>query len=460
MMFLGCDDLLQPDFVARVQARRTASTRGGRHHPGGRAGHRRARRADRPPDRPGQARRSAARPPAPSSAASSWPRACCAATGSTGPPWSSAPSGSAATPSATACPIIQDLALLIDMVAGRRDARRWTRVVLRLPPARGQRVVGQRCVDGNRFADERRYCREAAEQMAALGWPRAARAARLRAGRHGCTRSRCCPTAAPAARARSRAHVAAPRRRALTAEPAQPHRREGDGRKTSSVSRATRSQLNRRGLLQPGGSHAGRARAGWRRCAAHRRWTPGRAGRTRAPRRRRPPAAPGRSEASTGRPSAIASRTGRPKPSASVGKAMARARPRRSASSASSTQPRSSTQLTHAGLGDDRGEWVLAAAAGDHQAGADVLLDERQGADQPVPVLVRAALAAGEHEVLGGGAARRRRRGARRPAARRAAARAGSPRYFTISSADTSLSVITWAALAAPRFSIHITGRV
>lgn len=76
-------------------------------------------------------------------------------------------------------PIVQDLALVIDMVAAGES--------LVLDPTvcfsyrrHGQSASGTALVDGSRFGDDRRYYAGAATQMAARGWPRAARAARQR----------------------------------------------------------------------------------------------------------------------------------------------------------------------------------------------------------------------------------------------------------------------------------------
>lgn len=76
-------------------------------------------------------------------------------------------------------PIIQDLALLIDMAAGGESLvldpevcfsyRRHTRS-----------ASATSLLHGNRFSDERRYYAAAAAQMSSRGWPRAARTARAR----------------------------------------------------------------------------------------------------------------------------------------------------------------------------------------------------------------------------------------------------------------------------------------
>ena len=76
-------------------------------------------------------------------------------------------------------PIIQDLALLIDMTAAGET--------LVLDPAvsfsyrrHTQSASATSLLHGNRFSDERRYYALAAEQMSAQGWTHAARAARVR----------------------------------------------------------------------------------------------------------------------------------------------------------------------------------------------------------------------------------------------------------------------------------------
>ena len=85
--------------------------------------------------------------------------------------------------------------------------------------------------------------------------------------------------------------------------------------------------------------------------------------------------------------------------------------------------------------------------------------DQREAPDQAVPVLVRPALAAGEHEVLRAAAADAVH-GVSGGQGTTCSRSVGKLRYLTISSADTWLSVITRVALAAPRFSIHFTGPV
>lgn len=76
-------------------------------------------------------------------------------------------------------PIIQDLALLIDMTAAGES--------LVLDPTvcfsyrrHTQSASASSLLQGNRFSDERRYYATAREQMAGLDWRRAARTARLR----------------------------------------------------------------------------------------------------------------------------------------------------------------------------------------------------------------------------------------------------------------------------------------
>lgn len=76
-------------------------------------------------------------------------------------------------------PIVQDLALVIDMTAAGES--------LVLDPTvcfsyrrHSQSASGAALLDGSRFSDDRRYYASAAEQMVAHGWSRAARAARQR----------------------------------------------------------------------------------------------------------------------------------------------------------------------------------------------------------------------------------------------------------------------------------------
>ena len=76
-------------------------------------------------------------------------------------------------------PIVQDLALVIDMVAAGES--------LVLDPTvcfsyrrHSQSASGTSLLDGSRFRDDRRYYAGAAEQMRTHGWSRAARAARQR----------------------------------------------------------------------------------------------------------------------------------------------------------------------------------------------------------------------------------------------------------------------------------------
>ena len=82
-------------------------------------------------------------------------------------------------------------------------------------------------------------------------------------------------------------------------------------------------------------------------------------------------------------------------------------------------------------------------------------------ADEGLEVLVGPALAARHDEVLAvaptGVSLRRSAVAARGTTCRRSA---GKPRKRTISSAETWLSVMTCAALAAAQRSIHFTGRV
>ena len=76
-------------------------------------------------------------------------------------------------------PIIQDLALVVDMTAAGETLAldRHVGFAYRRHTASAS---SSSLLHGSRFADERRYYRDAARQMAELGWSRAARTARLR----------------------------------------------------------------------------------------------------------------------------------------------------------------------------------------------------------------------------------------------------------------------------------------
>ncbi|WP_107767854.1 glycosyltransferase family 2 protein [Nocardioides terrigena] len=76
-------------------------------------------------------------------------------------------------------PIIQDLALVIDMTAAG-ETLAVDREVCFAYRRHGASASSSSLLHGSRFADERRYYRDAAEQMSSLGWRRAARTARLR----------------------------------------------------------------------------------------------------------------------------------------------------------------------------------------------------------------------------------------------------------------------------------------
>ena len=116
-MFLGCDDVMLPDYVARAHALLAAFPDADIFQPG-RAGHRRRRAAGDAARRPGQGVAEAAHQrSAGSSRAKSSPPACSAATGSTGPRWCSAPKKVQRHAFRQDLPIILDLALVLDMVA-------------------------------------------------------------------------------------------------------------------------------------------------------------------------------------------------------------------------------------------------------------------------------------------------------------------------------------------------------
>ncbi|KRF36528.1 glycosyltransferase [Nocardioides sp. Soil805] len=76
-------------------------------------------------------------------------------------------------------PIIQDLALVIDMTAAG-ETLALDRAVGFAYRRHTASASSSSLLHGSRFADERRYYRDAADQMSALGWRRAARTARLR----------------------------------------------------------------------------------------------------------------------------------------------------------------------------------------------------------------------------------------------------------------------------------------
>ncbi|CAA9385901.1 MAG: glycosyl transferase, family 2 [uncultured Nocardioides sp.] len=76
-------------------------------------------------------------------------------------------------------PIIQDLALVIDMTAAG-ETLALDRTVSFAYRRHTASASSSSLLHGSRFADERRYYRDAAAEMAALGWRRAARTARLR----------------------------------------------------------------------------------------------------------------------------------------------------------------------------------------------------------------------------------------------------------------------------------------
>ncbi len=178
IVFLGCDDLLRPDYVGTIRSRRARPGRR-RHRPAGRRRRRRARLRRQAPGRPGEATRLRAAHDRPDDAGRGAARRhpCCAATGCTGPRWRSGPRPCADNSSSTA------------FLSSRTSPSCWTwsldgSQLLVVP----DKVFGYRrhassassatIVDGGRFAGERAYFDIAARQCDAHGWPRAARAAR------------------------------------------------------------------------------------------------------------------------------------------------------------------------------------------------------------------------------------------------------------------------------------------
>ncbi len=83
----------------------------------------------------------------------------------------------AETPFRDGMPLIQDLALVIDIVAAGGSLLVEPTVCFRYRRHRGSASESQ-SLDGTRFQGERAYFRLAAAQVGALGWRRAARAAR------------------------------------------------------------------------------------------------------------------------------------------------------------------------------------------------------------------------------------------------------------------------------------------
>jgi glycosyltransferase involved in cell wall biosynthesis len=178
MMFLGCDDLLHPDFVATVLAGHEKFPRASIIQPGvtiidehGRPTAPltdRVKRAIMPKsDHPLVL---AGEPLATSLLHGNWLY------------WPSLVFRTEAVrrfPFREGLPIIQDLALVIDMVASGES--------LLLEPTvcfsyrrHTESVSAASLFSGRRFADERAYYASAVTQMTTRGWPRAARAARLR----------------------------------------------------------------------------------------------------------------------------------------------------------------------------------------------------------------------------------------------------------------------------------------
>jgi glycosyltransferase involved in cell wall biosynthesis len=81
------------------------------------------------------------------------------------------------TPFRDGLPIIQDLALVVDVVAAGGSLLIEPEVCFSYRRHTAS-ASSAKLLDGSRFAGERGYFAQAAEQMDAVGWPRAARAAR------------------------------------------------------------------------------------------------------------------------------------------------------------------------------------------------------------------------------------------------------------------------------------------
>lgn len=74
--------------------------------------------------------------------------------------------------------VVQDLALLVDVVSAGGSMVHDPRLAF-LYRRHSQSDSSVRALDGRRFAEEKRFFTEQAEQFARLGWPKAARAARM-----------------------------------------------------------------------------------------------------------------------------------------------------------------------------------------------------------------------------------------------------------------------------------------
>ena len=170
-----------PPRLRRHRARGPRGVPRRRDHPGRRPGRSTSTAGRRrPAGRQGEAGDHArGRTAGPSSAARTWPSACCAATGSTGPRWCSAPSACSPTRSATACRSSRTSPW---SSTWWRPGRRWcsTPTVCFSYRRHTESASSASLLHGRRLPDERRYYAEAAAQMQAHGWRRAARTARLR----------------------------------------------------------------------------------------------------------------------------------------------------------------------------------------------------------------------------------------------------------------------------------------
>jgi glycosyltransferase involved in cell wall biosynthesis len=178
MMFLGCDDLMHPDFVRTVKAAHREFPRAATIQVGVQVIDEHDDPIDPLTDKVKRAIRPRARR---RTELSGEPLATSLLRGA----WHYWPALVFRTevvtrfPFRDGLPIIQDLALLIDMTAAGES--------LVLDPTvcfsyrrHTQSASATSLLHGSRFADERRYYAAAAEQMASRGWNRAARTARTR----------------------------------------------------------------------------------------------------------------------------------------------------------------------------------------------------------------------------------------------------------------------------------------
>jgi GT2 family glycosyltransferase len=178
MMFLGCDDLLLPDFVATVLADHARFPEAAIIQPGVRV----IDDAGRPTDTLADRVKRAIRPRAEEATAyGGEPLVTSLLHGD----WLYWPSLVFRTPVVRGpafrddLPIIQDLALVIDLVVDGATLVLDPTVVFSYR-RHTQSASSTSLLTGRRLRDERRYYGLAARQMDALGWRRARRAARLR----------------------------------------------------------------------------------------------------------------------------------------------------------------------------------------------------------------------------------------------------------------------------------------